>query len=123
MACWRAGLSDGRVLTEYSRELQVPNHSPWRELERRYPGQVVWAEQQAGARYVRMQARGCPLVCGQFFTLRFAFGNGRRVGCRYRWVRREEPEQWVWAIVWPEGARILEAPVGQEQCPDPQAEE
>lgn len=120
MGCWRAGLTEGRVLTEYSRELQVPDHSPWRELERQHAGEIAWAEQQAGAQYVRVQSLGYPLVCGQYLTLVLALAGGEQARRRYRWVRREEPHRWVWAIVWSEGTRVIEGPVGQEQCPDPE---
>jgi len=119
---WRAWLSDGRTFTDADPDLQVEQHSPWRELEwlARVGGLTIdAAEVFCGLRYVRFEASGCRLTCGGAMHERLGLNGGVSGMTSYRWVRREEKHRWLWGICSAQGVWQVEAPVGVEMCPDP----
>ena len=120
--CWDAETSDGRHWHEHLPTLRVEPHSPWRELEalcRREGLSVVWAQVHLPAGYMRLDAEGCPLVCGELLTQETSLTGGGGGSKRYRWVRREEATRWVWGIVGVDGAWQYETPPGTQACPVP----
>ena len=124
--CWQAETSDGRQWCVHDECLQVPGHSAWRELEavcRRDYLTVLWAQVNTPTAYMRLDAEGCPLVCGELLTQQLSLTGGGATHQRYRWVMRQETKRRLWGIVGIEGAWQFESPPdGALQCPDPQAE-
>jgi len=124
--CWEAATSDGRQWCEHDAALQVLAHSPWRELEalcRRKGLTVAWAQVNLPTQYMRFDAEGCPLTCGELLTQEVSLTGGGGGRQRYRWVMRQEATRRVWGIVGTDGAWQYETPPeGQLKCPDPQPE-
>jgi hypothetical protein len=119
LAFWMAGLKDGTVLSEHHPSLRSEERSAWRELERQYPGQIAWAQQWVSGQWVRMEAEGFPLVCGeQTFRHIGLSGEGERTYV-YRFIRRQEPHRSLWAVVSAQGAWPFEAAPDLWACPDP----
>ena len=120
--CWQAATVDGREWCQHDPPLQVKEHSPWRELEaisKREGFAVLWAQVNLDGRFLRMEAEGRPLVCGELLTQETSMTGGGNVNRRYRWVRRDELTRRVWGIVGAEGAWQYETPPDCEACPDP----
>jgi hypothetical protein len=122
MGFWRAGLADGREMTELSPELKAPDRSPWRALEA-LGIPILWAEQNIGEHFVCLQAKGCPLLCGKQYFTTLSLDGGSPTTRVYRFVRRQEKQHSIWAVIGEGCVGTFVAPPEQMECPDPQAVE
>jgi hypothetical protein len=118
---WKAWLSDGKELCDNDPDLKVEELGPWRELERlcrEHKIDIIAAEVFCGLYYIKFEAT-YPLTCGMsFHEIRGMSGQPAEVRS-YRWIRRDEPNRWLWGVCNFQGAWQVEAPVGIHDCPDP----
>ena len=117
-------LSGGATYQDDSPELTGPR-SPWRQLEAlaQETGQTITTARIAlGVQALELDADGHPLVCGQCVTRDLSLTGAGARDVRYRWICRQEPGRWVWAIT--DGLRSWEVTAppgvpGHEDMPIP----
>lgn len=96
---WYATLSDGTGWAMTEPALRSDDCSPWVALERvaaETGRRITTAAAVLGQVAVAIDADGGTLRCGQTLVQTLELGGSGGGERRLRWVRREEPGQWVW---------------------------
>jgi len=114
---WLAMLDDGTGWAMTEPALRADELSPWRALERlaaESGRRIAAAAAMLGQVAVALESDGHPLRCGQSLITRKGLTPGAATSeTRIRWVRREEPDRWLWRATDGETAWEVETPPGE----------
>jgi len=114
---WLATLDDGTGWAMTEPALRCDDCSPWVALERlaaESGRRIAAAAAMLGHVAVALEADGHRLVCGQTAITRKGLTPGAATSeTRLRWVRREDPEGWLWRATDGSTAWEVVAPPGE----------